>query len=479
MNFCSFYYIVFLLFFTVVYYLFQSNKYQKIILIIASIIFLVVYNLTSFFFFIGTLFLNYIGSMYLEKNKKKKVLFILIVINMALLLIGKFSPPLHIWKAVSNRLPIPVFIVPLGISFYSLALIGYLVDIYNEKIHADRNIVNYSIFCSFFPHIVLGPIARYSQIKSQLDCPHRFSGQQVESGVVRIIWGFFQKLVIADRIGLFVNSVYSSNKCSGSILLIATFLYAIQIFADFAGCVDIAIGSAKLFGIELVENFKMPYFSASISEFWRRWHISLSFWLRDYIYIPLGGNRKGELRKWLNIIIVFIVSGFWHGIGTGFLAWGLIHAVYQIIGSKWKPIKEKINSSLVKINSGWNSKVIDCIITFVLVDFAWIFFRTNSIRKSLSIIKKIVINSDLSFLVDGGLYNFGIDFKSWYVLFFSIIMLFIKELLCYLGYEPWQWFYKQSFFFKWIILFIFIIIIIIFGIYGAGYDAANFIYAQF
>ena len=479
MNFCSFYYIVFLLFFTTLYYLFQNNKYQKIVLISASIIFLVVYNITSFLFFIGTLFLNYIGSIYLEKNKKKKVLFILIVINISLLLVGKFSPAFQIWKAVSNRLPIPVFIAPLGISFYSLALIGYLVDIYNDKIHADRNIVDYSIFGSFFPHIVLGPIARYSQIKSQLNGPHRFSFQQVESGFVRIIWGFFQKLVIADRIGFFVNSVYSADKCSGSILLIATFLYAIQIFADFAGCVDIASGSAKLFGIELTENFKVPYFSASISEFWRRWHISLSFWLRDYIYIPLGGNRKGELRKWINIIIVFIVSGFWHGIGTGFLAWGLIHAVYQIVGSKWKPIKEKINSFLVKIDSGWNSKAIDCIITFGLVDFAWIFFRTNSIRKSLSIIKKMIMNSDLSFFVDGSLYKFGLDSKSWHILFFAIIVLFIKELLCYLGYEPGRWFQKQSLFFKWIILFIFILIIIIFGIYGAGYNAANFIYAQF
>lgn len=480
MNFCSLCYIGFITFFVIIYYLYKNYKIQNIVLLIASALFLAVYNLTSMLFFIVTLIFNFIGALYIEKNRKRSILGFFIISDVILLIIGKFTPQMHIWTAVSNRLPIPEFIAPLGISFYTLALIAYLVDVYKKTISADKNILEFALFGSFFPHIVLGPIARYSQIKPQLGVRREFSFKRIESGAYKMLWGFILKMIIADRAGLFVNAAYSkSSSTNGSILLIASLLYAVQIYADFAGCVDIAVGSAKLFGIELTENFKLPYFSTSIAEFWRRWHISLSFWLRDYIYIPLGGNRKGNLRKWINVVIVFIVSGLWHGVGLGFLAWGLLHAFYQIAGAKWKPIKEKLNNNMLKIDSGWSQKFFDMFVTFVLVDFAWIFFRTDNIKKSLSIIKRILLKFGPQSLVDGSLYNFGLNSKSWFVLLFFILLLTVIEVMCYKGLKPGEWIRRQSILFKWAILILALFSIMIFGIYGHGYDAANFIYAQF
>lgn len=289
---------------------------------------------------------------------------------------------------LTNKLGI---VVPLGISFYTLSVIGYLIDVYRMKYAPSRNFLKFLLFVCYFPHILQGPIARYNQLSQQFEEYHAFDYNRVTMGLQLMVWGYIKKMIIADRAAIFVDSVYGQYQLAdGMILLIASVLYSIQIYADFSGCVDIASGVSKVLGIDLICNFRQPYLAESINDFWKRWHISLSSWFRDYLYIPLGGNRKGIWRRWLNVLIVFVVSGFWHGVGINYIVWGLLHGIYQVIGYLLLPVRKKTAQILHFSEKTSAGRALHILATFLLVNFAWIYFRVSSIGDANIIIKNII-----------------------------------------------------------------------------------------
>lgn len=279
-------------------------------------------------------------------------------------------------------------LLPVGISFYLFMSMGYVVDVYRGTIPAEKNLIPYALFVSFFLTILSGPIERAGnmlvQFKTDFLKNIMFDAVRIRDGFVRMLWGYFMKLVLADRIAILVDQVYASpEKYGGAIVAAASILYTLQIYCDFAGYSNIAIGVAQTLGIKVMDNFRSPYLADSISDFWRRWHISLSSWFRDYVYIPLGGNRKGKIRKYLNIMIVFLLSGLWHGAGWTFVLWGGLHGLYQVVGALLKPVKKKLTALLGVENNSISIRLVKIGATFFLVNSAWILFRAHQIQQSV------------------------------------------------------------------------------------------------
>lgn len=293
-------------------------------------------------------------------------------------------------------------ITPVGISFYLLQAASYVIDVYRGLIPAERNPLKYAVFVSFFPTVISGPIQRAGSLLAQIGEGRDFDYQRAHSGLYHLLGGYLLKFVMSDRLGLMVAHAYDNYQTMpGATLLWATALYAVQLYCDFAGYSALAIGSAKLLGFDIGINFSQPYFAASIKDFWNRWHISLSSWLRDYVYIPLGGNRKGTGRKYLNLLITFLFSGLWHGSGVNFLVWGFLHGIYQIAGAAagWGKETEKRRTPA--------DSLAGMLLTFLLVDFAWIFFRAKSMRQALGIIGRILFHFNFREMTYYGSYLLG------------------------------------------------------------------------
>lgn len=286
-----------------------------------------------------------------------------------------------------NVNPITLKLVqPLGISFFSFQTVGYLVDVYKGRVPAERHIGKYALFVSFFPQILSGPIARANSLIPQLESPRAFRYDQATYGLKQMAWGYFKKLCVADLVGAYVDLVYGNlSGHRGFSLVIAALFYSLQIYCDFSGYTDIAIGAAKLFGIDLMVNFRSPYFSSSVKEFWSRWHISLSSWFRDYLYIPLGGNRKGKFRQQVNVLATFLVSGLWHGASWTFVLWGGLHGAAQVIENLSAKGGRKPEAES-KRTAGWALRV--CAV-FLFVTSAWVFFRAQSIQDAAYVFRNM------------------------------------------------------------------------------------------
>lgn len=264
-------------------------------------------------------------SWLIVKNTTKRKFWVLSVVSVIALPLLAIKEEPYITTIILHRPTLEGWLVPVGIAFYSMQLISYSVDVYKEKIKPEKNFLKFLLFVSYFPQIIQGPIPRYAQLAHQLQEGHRFDERKFVKGFMLIIWGFFLKLCIADKAAVIVNTIFDNYMAyQGLYVLVAGVLYSFQLYTDFLACTSFTQGISGLFGIDIVDNFNHPYFSVSIKDFWRRWHISLSSWLRDYIYIPAGGNRKGKLRKYINILLTFAVSGIWHGSGYKFLFWGLL-----------------------------------------------------------------------------------------------------------------------------------------------------------
>lgn len=373
MSFISLTFAAFFLIFISLYHLAGRLKKnaiisQQILLFLASLIFYSFADLGFLPFLFYAIIISYLGG----KLSKKRVTFIISIIATLLpLLFFKYAPS-NWHKGI---------IFPLGISFFTFQGISYIADCYTKKIKAEENPFYVALFISFFPVISSGPIQRAGNLIPQLRTIHHFDYDNATDGMKLFAWGLFKKLCIADRIAIYVNYVYgNASENYGTAILLATILYSFQIYCDFSGYSDMAIGVAKYMGFDVGKNFNHPYLSQSTGEFWRRWHISLSTWLRDYIYIPLGGSRVALPRIYANLFITFLVSGLWHGSTWNFVIWGLLHGFYQCIGRAGKPIFEKLKfPSFIKI-----------IITFCLVTFAWIFFRADNLQTAGLIISKIM-----------------------------------------------------------------------------------------
>lgn len=372
-------------------------------------------------------------------------------------------------------------VLPVGISFYTFQAISYVVDVYRGNTTAEKNIFKYALFVAFFPQLVAGPIERSNNLLRQINENKKFDYHKARDGVYLMVWGYFIKMVIADRIAIFVDAVYADiNTYSGWYLIVATVLFAFQIYCDFAGYSTIAMGCAKIMGFELMDNFNAPYFSASVSEFWRRWHISLSSWFKDYLYIPLGGNRKGTVRKYVNLMIVFLISGLWHGASWTYVIWGGINGLYQVMGN----IKDRCICRAKKIGTKeWTTRKdnigIRMFITFLLIDFSWIFFRAESLTQSLEILKSMRNAANIHILFDGTLSSAILSHRNFMVIIWGILILMVSDLLKRNGICVRAWIQEQGYITRLAVITISIVTIFVFGIYGPAYDAAGFIYFQF
>ena len=423
-----------------------------------------------------------------EKIEAKKWVVVgCIVANLAILFFFKyFNFTIESINAVLDHTSLPTVntsldvLLPVGISFYTFQALGYTVDVYRREIEAEKNFFRYALFVSFFPQLVAGPIERSKNLLNQLRNPKSYHYGRMCDGLLLMIWGYFLKLVIADRIAIFVDNVYANvDIYDGRYLLLASVLFAFQIYCDFAGYSTIAIGAAEVMGFELMENFNSPYLSQSVAEFWRRSHISLSSWFKDYLYIPLGGNRKGKIRKYINIMIVFLVSGLWHGANWSYVVWGGLNGVYQVIGAIFTPLRNKIKENLHLKKNFLPLMIVYMFVTFILVDLTWIFFRADTIQHAFDIIESIFHMNDPVLLANGALYDLGLSKPNFIVLVISLLLLLLADVCKYRGVKVRNVILNLNIIIRWTIIIVGILGILIFGIWGSGYSETNFIYFQF
>lgn len=379
-----------------------------------------------------------------------------------------------------GEIRLPGFLVPVGLSFYSLQVISYLADIYSGKVTPQNNVLKYALFISFFPQLIQGPIPRYNDLSYQLTDGNEFDPDNVQRGFQLILWGFFLKLMVADKASVIVDTVFNNwQNYYGSYYLVAGILYSLQLYADFLACTTLSQGAAKIFGITVTDNFNHPYFSTSIKDFWRRWHMSLSFWLRDYVYIPLGGNREGKLRKYMNLMITFLVSGIWHGGTIKFVFWGLLHGFYQIAGELTQRMR---NRMWIYLGQNTDSKVRHvCRVsgTCFLVMLAWIIFRAEHLYIGIHMIKSIFTEFSPWILSGTHLFELGLSQLECFVLAISVLLLLFVSRRQEKGTIIGDRIMKLNVLFRYIIYLAGIVTIAVFGTYGFEFNAADFIYGGF
>ena len=399
----------------------SSKKIQNIILISASYYFYSCWDWRFLFLLVFSTFLDYYTAIKIEQSdnvRTRKIWFWLsISINLGFLGVFKYynffavsmTNLLHSIGFEANPLLLKL-VLPVGISFYTFHGLSYVIDMYYKRITAERNFVDYSLFVSYFPLLVAGPIERATHLLPQVKEARKFNFEQAKSGIYQILWGFFKKVVIADTCATYANAIFDHHQNMNSLsLILGAFYFAFQIYGDFSGYSDIALGVSKLFGIDLLRNFNYPYFSRDIAEFWRRWHISLSSWFRDYVYIPLGGSQGSKAKQIRNVFIIFLLSGFWHGANWTFIVWGAINALYFL------PLlvlnKNRTHVDTPKMNFSLDSLITlgQIVSTFILTCFAWIFFRSSSLTGAFNYIERLFTQGEfLSQYLDNERYNYEI-----------------------------------------------------------------------
>lgn len=374
---------------------------------------------------------------------------------------------------IGLRRPAFDVMLPVGISFYTFQALSYTMDVYRGEVPAERNFFRYALFVSFFPQLVAGPIERSKNLLCQVRERHTFDANRARSGLLLMLWGYIQKMVIADRAAVVVNTVFDSyNQMPWWAILAGTVLFAVQIYCDFGGYSNLAIGAARVMGFRLMENFRQPYLSRSCGEFWRRWHISLSTWFRDCLYIPLGGNRKGKRRKYLNLLITFLASGLWHGASWNFVVWGGINGIYQIAGEVSRPAREKTWAALGLGRWKRLRGAVQVAVTFVLIDFAWLFFRAPSLLTALDILRHALTGGA------AGAVSLGLAGPELRVMLLSIVVLIGVDLAGTRVQIPAK-IMALPLPVRWIIYLAGIYAVLIFGMYGPGFSESQFIYFQF
>lgn len=423
-----------------------------------------------------TIVIDYFAGIYIENaqgSRRKLLLTCSLVANIGILAVFKYFNFLNEnitlvadslgWH---NHIPFLTILLPIGLSFHTFQAMSYTIEVYRGNQKAERHFGIYSLYVMFYPQLVAGPIERPQNIIHQFHIKHEFSYFNMISGLKQMAWGFFKKLVVADRLSIYVNSVYNNAELhNGSSVVVASIFFAIQIYCDFSGYSDMAIGAARTMGFDLMTNFKRPYFSTTIPEFWSKWHISLSTWFRDYLYIPLGGNRVAPYRRYLNLFTVFMVSGLWHGANYTFIIWGALHGLYQVIGILTKPAITRFETNTGIKNLGiW--RLSRGIFTFILVTFAWIFFRANSVHEAFLLIKNLKSIGEMPFLGN------GINQFAHCIL--AITLLFTIEF-CMEFYPNLTLFNNKKAWVRWSSVVALLFIILVFGVFNGG----QFIYFQF
>lgn len=431
-----------------------------------------------------------------KKRTKKALLALCLLVNLCLLAMFKYLP---VWEQLLNtwadkgirvvKLDVAGDLglsVPLGISFYTLQAVGYLIDVYRNKYEPQRSLLKYAVFVSFFPNLMSGPIERGDHFGKQLERVLQKSRRQlwcydrIMQGLISILLGFFMKMVIADRAALLVDHLYGMYQHTNSFtMLMAALFYSVQIYCDFASYSCIAVGAARVFGFELTNNFRQPYFALGIGDFWRRWHISLSSWLRDYVYIPLGGSRRGALCRCRNLLLTFLVSGLWHGGAPVFLVWGALHGLLQILEDLAVRAAERcLRGRQIFGRSLW--RLGGRLMTFLSVTCLWIFFRSDSVSMAAVCLKNL-FTGWLGFLMAKDfLFVMGLNKPEMCVAVCAVLSLFVLELVSERKKsETAVWIYRSPLPVRWCICLYLILTTAVFGMYGTGFDPSGFIYVNF
>jgi alginate O-acetyltransferase complex protein AlgI len=454
----------------------KSLKLQNLLLLASSYFFYACWDWRFLFLLVFSTGLDYFTGLQMHNAKnqshKKFWFWLSIIINLGFLgvfkyynfFVDSFQELLSGFGIQSSFWTLQI-ILPVGISFYTFHGLSYVIDIYNDRIKPEKNIVDYSLFVSYFPLLVAGPIERATHLLPQLKKKRHFDYHKAMDGFYQILWGLFKKIVIADSCAAYANAIFDNyENANSATLLLGAIYFSFQIYGDFSGYTDIALGTSKLFGIDLLRNFNFPYFSRDIAEFWRRWHISLSSWFRDYLYIPLGGSKGGLKSKVRNTFIIFLVSGFWHGANWTFMVWGLLNAIYFLPLLLTNTNRNHIE--IVAKGKSWPTvkEFFSILLTFCLTTFAWIFFRSETLGQAFTYIKNL-----FSFNFEGGIAYLDIDRYSVELLF----LLFAFIVFEWFSREKEHPFFGKA---KDILAVFVILMIVVFGVYS---QASEFIYFQF
>ena len=496
MSFVSWGYFLFLACTLIIYYIFP-HRFRWIVLLAASLVFCLFINVYSTAWLVATTILTYFAAYAIarcaERGRRrgaKAILVCSLVLLFGSLLVLKYLPlllkkdlPLLLTKylppvarsllarysaaSIANSI-----VMPVGISFYLFQVTGYLIDLYGQKTALVRHFGHYSLAVSFFAKLSQGPITPVAKLVSRFAEPVEIDPLKMRRGAVRILIGLVKKAVIADRLAVVANNVFADpSGVNAAGAAIGAVFYTLQLYADFAGYTDVAIGSAQLFGIELPENFRRPYLARSIAEFWRRWHITLSDWLKKYVYIPLGGSRVSKGRWAFNILTVFLISGVWHGSGLTFIVWGLLHGCYQVAG-KMTSGPRKAVAAKVPRGTKWLTDGLSVIVTFVLVSIAWIFFRADSMGTAMEMLARLACG-DWTF----SLQQLAVEANEWWLSCVLIVLMVIADLIS--ERRPLlDLIEERALPVRWLIYLALLYLLIFFGIYGAV-SAQSFIYVSF
>ena len=517
----------------ITFYFSVPKRFQWIVLLIASyafylfsarwvVVFLLFTTITTFYtgLLIGRVNDNYRSALSggentltkeqrkrlaIESKKQKQIiLLIALVVNFGILAFMKyfnfFAMNVNsILKliTVDQSIPLISLLLPLGISFYTFQSAGYIIDVYRDKVKPDKNIAKFALFVSFFPQIVQGPISRYNDLALQLYESHNFDYTRAKFGAQLILWGLFKKMVIADRIVIAVDTIFNNYlDYSGITLFLGAVFYSLQVYCDFSGGIDIARGVAQIMGIELTKNFERPFFATSIADFWRRWHITLGSWTRDYIFYPLSlsksfaklgrmsrkffGSYLGKLLPtFLAMLITFLVIGIWHGASWKFVAYGLYNGVLIFTGILIEPFVGKIIKRFQIRTNVFSWHLFNLSLTFFLVSIGRYFSRANDFMDALRMLKRTFTTFNPWVLYDGSLNQLGLSERDMVLLILAVVVLFVVDLFQERGLSVRQIISEQNLVFRWGVYLLAVFSILIFGIYGIGYEPADFIYMGF
>ncbi len=485
----------------VLVYFFIPKRCKCLWLLAASYYFYMSWNIGHTFLIAFSTFVTWVSGLLLgrchrtgKRRYRKWIVAASVSLNLGILFYFKyFDFLLANLNMVITRMGFPMLekpfeiVLPVGISFYTFQALGYTVDVYRGEVEPEKNLFRYALFVSFFPQLVAGPIERSKNLLWQIrriptmSFRRLWNYERIASGLILMLWGYFQKLVLADRLCILVDTVYQDWQQYGTaVLVLATAAFSMQIYCDFASYSIIAMGAAKVMGFTLMENFRAPYFSRSIQEFWRRWHISLSLWFRDYLYIPLGGSRRGVLRGQWNRMAVFLASGLWHGASWHYAAWGAIHGVYQAVGAQTEGIRRRLRKKAGVDTETFSFRFGQAMVTYILTLFALVFFRSVSMAGAFGYLKRVFTKPDPWVFTDGTLYQLGLTQADVRVLLAALVTLFFVSLIReYRGETLDVFLARQGLWFRWLVILYLFGVLFLFGMYGPEYDASQFIYFQF
>ena len=442
------------------------NTWRKVFLVIASYLLYMNWKPSFAIVLFGVTLITYLGGLLFDGGEKKKLIWPFTLLGLLPLLVFKYynflNDSISEWLAsvgLQFALPGLNWTIPVGISFFTFQAVGYMLDVYHGRVKAEKKFLDYLLFVCFFPQVMSGPISKADELLPQLKISHKFDYEQGKQGLKYLLWGMFIKLVIADRLGLFVDTVYANYiHYSGSTCFVASIFYTLQIYCDFAGYSLMAIGIARTLGFNLINNFRRPYLAVSITDFWRRWHISLTRWLTQQVYIPLGGSRCSKARTYWNIFVTFLVSGIWHGANWTFIVWGIMHGVFQII--------EKVLGWQKYEGHNWGVKAVRICFTFLLVNFAWIFFRMPSIGDAWGAICRMFTEIGTPNLSDlGG--------AAIIMAIIGMFILFFKDIRDEFFSNKFRFLDKKTV--RWVIYVVLFCLVLNFGVLDGG----QFIYVSF